>query len=330
MAYIDAGRERGRRAARGRRGGAADSGGYFVAPTLFSATSDELRIAREEIFGPVLVASPYDTLEEVAAPRQRRASTASPPACGRATSASAHRLAAMLRAGWSTSTPGGWSIRRRRSAASRPRASAASTATTASTPTWRPRRSGPRCEPARRRETCGVSAAARGRTRAALRTRSEQWVPVLGRRAALLLLRRGHRRDRARRRARPLAADPQIARRSPAGSSGIGERLGYRVFLIALLAFTGAYAGLLALARARSPNAGRSCSIGALHADRVRRADPALDRRVQLHRLRAHGRGARRSTPTCTARSRSLTTPSTTTSARTGSTSPPPTARCTR
>ena len=32
-----------------------------------STTSDELKIAREEIFGPVLVASPYDSLEEVAA-----------------------------------------------------------------------------------------------------------------------------------------------------------------------------------------------------------------------------------------------------------------------
>ncbi len=31
---------------------------------------------------------------------------------------------------------------------------------------------------------------------------------------------------------------------------GIGERLGYRVFLIALLVSTGAYAGLLAAARA--------------------------------------------------------------------------------
>lgn len=38
---------------------------------------------------------------------------------------------------------------------------------------------------------------------------------------------------------------PQIAR----WMSGIGERLGYRVFLIALLSYTGAYAGLLALAR---------------------------------------------------------------------------------
>ncbi|HEY2632646.1 MAG TPA: hypothetical protein VGI26_09755, partial [Solirubrobacteraceae bacterium] len=31
--------------------------------------------------------------------------------------------------------------------------------------------------------------------------------------------------------------------------SGIGERLGFRVFLIALLAYTGAYAGMVVLAR---------------------------------------------------------------------------------
>jgi hypothetical protein len=50
---------------------------------------------------------------------------------------------------------------------------------------------------------------------------------------------------------------------------GIGERLGYRVFLIALLVMTGAYAGLLALNR-RSPLAGVSkrwalIVIGAMH-----------------------------------------------------------------
>ncbi len=47
--------------------------------------------------------------------------------------------------------------------------------------------------------------------------------------------RRRDRRDRPRRRRRALGADPQIASASPAGCRGIGERLGYRVFLIALL-----------------------------------------------------------------------------------------------
>src|SRR2546430_5931539 len=66
LGYIASGREEGAELVVGGEAALTDSGGYFVAPTLFSATSDELRIAREEIFGPVLVASPYDTLEEVA------------------------------------------------------------------------------------------------------------------------------------------------------------------------------------------------------------------------------------------------------------------------
>ena len=47
-------------------GGGEQSPGYFVEPTLFTATSDDLAIAREEIFGPVLVALPYESVEEVA------------------------------------------------------------------------------------------------------------------------------------------------------------------------------------------------------------------------------------------------------------------------
>lgn len=43
--------------------------------------------------------------------------------------------------------------------------------------------------------------------------------------------------------------------------SGIGVRLGYRTFLIALLAFAGAYAGLLALGRARPAPIGRRGAI---------------------------------------------------------------------
>lgn len=38
--------------------------GYFVKPTIFSDVTPEMRIAKEEIFGPVLVLQPYDSLED--------------------------------------------------------------------------------------------------------------------------------------------------------------------------------------------------------------------------------------------------------------------------
>jgi aldehyde dehydrogenase (NAD+) len=39
--------------------------GYYVRPTVFANVSPQMRIAREEIFGPVLSILPYDTVDEV-------------------------------------------------------------------------------------------------------------------------------------------------------------------------------------------------------------------------------------------------------------------------
>ncbi len=95
--YIDSGIAEGAEAV---AGGPPDGngGGYFVNPTLFTGVSDEMKIAREEIFGPVLVAQPFEDLEEVA---RRANDTEYGLAAGLWTRdlSQAHKLAALLKAG---------------------------------------------------------------------------------------------------------------------------------------------------------------------------------------------------------------------------------------
>ncbi|HXA30928.1 MAG TPA: aldehyde dehydrogenase family protein, partial [Acidimicrobiales bacterium] len=42
-------------------------GGYFVRPTVFTDVNGGMRISREEIFGPVVVATPFDDIDHVIA-----------------------------------------------------------------------------------------------------------------------------------------------------------------------------------------------------------------------------------------------------------------------
>jgi phenylacetaldehyde dehydrogenase len=62
--YIDIGRSQGAEVLTG--GARAGERGYFVQPTVMTGVQHDHRVAREEIFGPVLVAMPYDDLDEVA------------------------------------------------------------------------------------------------------------------------------------------------------------------------------------------------------------------------------------------------------------------------
>lgn len=65
--YFKKGREAGARVATGaeRIDKGELEGGFFVAPTVFADVKDQMEIAREEIFGPVISAMPFDDIEEV-------------------------------------------------------------------------------------------------------------------------------------------------------------------------------------------------------------------------------------------------------------------------
>jgi acyl-CoA reductase-like NAD-dependent aldehyde dehydrogenase len=97
--YIETGKSEGARLA---TGGARAEGelasGYFLQPTVFDQVRDDMTIAREEIFGPVVTVLPFEGIEEVAA---RANALIYGLAAGIWTSdiKKAHKLAATLKAG---------------------------------------------------------------------------------------------------------------------------------------------------------------------------------------------------------------------------------------
>lgn len=63
LAYIESARKEGAKVETG--GEKIASKGYFLRPTVLSNVTDDMKVAREEIFGPVVVILKFKTIDEV-------------------------------------------------------------------------------------------------------------------------------------------------------------------------------------------------------------------------------------------------------------------------
>jgi phenylacetaldehyde dehydrogenase len=62
--FLDSGKRDGATATTG--GGRHGDRGYFVEPTVLTNTRPDMQVVREEIFGPVVVAAPFESLDDIA------------------------------------------------------------------------------------------------------------------------------------------------------------------------------------------------------------------------------------------------------------------------
>ncbi len=98
--YLSIGRQEGARPLSGgeRLSGPGLDGGYFVPPTVFADVNDSMRIAQEEIFGPVISAIPFTDIDEVIA-RSNNTTFGLGSGVWTRDVSKAHRLAKAIRAG---------------------------------------------------------------------------------------------------------------------------------------------------------------------------------------------------------------------------------------
>lgn len=94
--YVETGKQEGARVVVG--GNRIDRSGYFMEPTVLVDVKPEMKVVREEIFGPVVTAIPFDDPNEIIASANNTAYGLAAAVWTRDIS-TAHRVAAKLRAG---------------------------------------------------------------------------------------------------------------------------------------------------------------------------------------------------------------------------------------